>query len=618
MRFILIMLAICFLLTPPLLAGHHHQYDRRVNFPEGHQAEPARPAGDGEPVAMQDADGPAQPEGPLVLLGLNEPQREFINWLSSTDQPKTFVVVPPQRLFVRISALDEQQSPFVAKWVEIFLDGRVVSDPTTTFKSFDPQFAQFEIDCPPTGRHVLQSRYLSVDGRWSRYSQAIYFDVQRPAAPQIVGLCDGQQCPLVPVDDGLSVIRTSFVIARLANVQNTNRVVAYLDGATAPLKQVQNCGLEVCLKDLTPGLHTLAFRVVGDGHCAVGGDLSSVMTFQYAPNQRQRAWLMCGDTHECPPEASSSSPCDPKNSRTAPQSQVPSGSGTNPSRANQPMDGRRETLPAPAADMPTQPPHAAPAAPTPRPDPLKPRLLPSDNPTQAPQSRVADKVPVYFTTHYGAQDEPVVVTPVAAHLTAPIPSSGDDGHAASAPQTAGAKPRPSVNKCLPWKQLLAFDHYPELKVIEDRDAGDRPCYDQDHAFPDPAHFAVREFGNRGEVFPREGLIIYEGMRLRWCSKSGHYEVSFAAEAPPEPVTLRLQFVIGLKSQDGKDWRAGNYTITLPPIRLEDSEVRSQRESKSWTIRHTGYSPILCKGQVCEIRRLGTARFGFNTTRESDE
>lgn len=169
---------------------------------------------------------------------------------------------------------------------------------------------------------------------------------------------------------------------------------------------------------------------------------------------------------------------------------------------------------------------------------------------------------------------------------------------------------------------LAFrKSYAYWRIVKDEDEDtSNALTDADRAitFPDPAHFPDRRFGPRGETWEREGALIYEGMKITW-SADGQYEVAFVVEAPSQPTTLRLQFEIRTTTCEN-GLVAGVYTLTLPPIGLEHSEGRTDGKSYSWVVRQRGYSPILrsLHPTQIDIRRTGTARFGFATTVETNQ
>jgi hypothetical protein len=132
----------------------------------------------------------------------------------------------------------------------------------------------------------------------------------------------------------------------------------------------------------------------------------------------------------------------------------------------------------------------------------------------------------------------------------------------------------------------------------------------DYRFLSTAHFPRRQFGMRGEVYDDEGAVIYEGMRFS-ANDDGRYRVSFVVGTPAVPTTLRLRFLLHVRDLDGHcRW----HTVTLPPIQVQpEQDSRRRHQPGIWQIRHCGYSPsIASAGQysIAEIRREGTARFGF--------
>lgn len=132
----------------------------------------------------------------------------------------------------------------------------------------------------------------------------------------------------------------------------------------------------------------------------------------------------------------------------------------------------------------------------------------------------------------------------------------------------------------------------------------------EYRFFAPAHFPLRQFGPRGEVVDRDGVIIYEGMRFA-VDQVGQYDVDFIAGIPAIPTILQLQFLVRVEEGNTR-WR----TVTLPPIVVDPKgQFPGSNESGVVKIHHTGYSVALnglsCQG-IQEIRRQGSARFGFGT------
>jgi hypothetical protein len=89
-----------------------------------------------------------------------------------------------------------------------------------------------------------------------------------------------------------------------------------------------------------------------------------------------------------------------------------------------------------------------------------------------------------------------------------------------------------------------------------------------YEFLSPAHFAWRGFGQREDLVEREGIIIYEGMRLEW-NESGRYRLTFFTNWAEVPATLRLQLLVRQCE------RGAVHTITIPAITL-DADRRNRR------------------------------------------
>ncbi|MBC8350734.1 MAG: hypothetical protein H8E66_02025 [Planctomycetes bacterium] len=130
-------------------------------------------------------------------------------------------------------------------------------------------------------------------------------------------------------------------------------------------------------------------------------------------------------------------------------------------------------------------------------------------------------------------------------------------------------------------------------------------------FASPAHFPIREFGQRGEILEREGAIIYEDMQLSFANDGG-YHLEFRLEAPRVPIDLRLQLQFRPMGIDR--WSS----ITLAPIRFEPNEggreTQSRRTVQEYKI--SGHSLDIARyyGQLggADFRRTGNARFGYGS------
>lgn len=162
---------------------------------------------------------------------------------------------------------------------------------------------------------------------------------------------------------------------------------------------------------------------------------------------------------------------------------------------------------------------------------------------------------------------------------------------------------------------FAFEHLPSHVLVPDAgtespkhyrdgtlDPGKHPVFQ--HRFASPAHYPLPTFNGKCKIaHPDEGVVIYEGMRFA-ANSSGQFEVTFTAEAPAMPVEIRLQ--LRLTGTDGSE-----ATVTLPPIVIYP---RSQERSRSWNIRHVGFSDTLGEKfwALDRIERIGSCRFGWLT------
>jgi len=141
-------------------------------------------------------------------------------------------------------------------------------------------------------------------------------------------------------------------------------------------------------------------------------------------------------------------------------------------------------------------------------------------------------------------------------------------------------------------------------------------------FHDAAHVPLPRYTADGHAVCLDGLLIYEGMRVTVYT-SGVYDVSFTAEVPDMPVTLRLQLILKT-SEDPMGW----YRLTLPPFRLEPkTDARPGDPSANiFHVSHRGFSSLLVRQAALgpyqqpqtttgavdpywTIARVGTARFG---------
>lgn len=197
------------------------------------------------------------------------------------------------------------------------------------------------------------------------------------------------------------------------------------------------------------------------------------------------------------------------------------------------------------------------------------------------------------------------------------------------PAVAAPPPDPSWAAQLPCPAPAAhpFQRLPRicyLKACEcDGSAGGapNPVY-WVKEFHEAAHVPLPRFTIDGQAVCQDGLLIYEGMRVTVYT-TGVYDVSFTAEVPNMPVTLRLQLVLKA-SEDPTTW----YRLTLPPFRLEPKADAAPGDPSAniFHVSHRGYSSLLVReghlgpchhprmaqarvGPDWAVARVGTARFG---------
>jgi hypothetical protein len=140
----------------------------------------------------------------------------------------------------------------------------------------------------------------------------------------------------------------------------------------------------------------------------------------------------------------------------------------------------------------------------------------------------------------------------------------------------------------------------------------KPVYDM--VFAKPAHFPLPRFGDMGETYGLEGVVIFEGMRFR-AMPCGRYEVTFALSTTNIPVTLRLQ----LEVADAEvPWRT--FTLTLPPLAIAPAQPFTPEFQVSnvgnyqgavYHVKYVGFSPVVLDRYrfLGNLTRHGTARFG---------
>ena len=141
-----------------------------------------------------------------------------------------------------------------------------------------------------------------------------------------------------------------------------------------------------------------------------------------------------------------------------------------------------------------------------------------------------------------------------------------------------------------------------------------------HEFAKAAHFPLPRYDLVGNFDSRDGLLIYEGMRLSVNPSTGVYDVEFTATVPSTPVTVHLQLLFTPRIPHHQ---FECYRLTLPPIRLEPPTRAALGDPSvnTFHVNHRGYfflfqrtsaakagpSPLDLVGW--DVGRTGTARFG---------
>lgn len=177
-------------------------------------------------------------------------------------------------------------------------------------------------------------------------------------------------------------------------------------------------------------------------------------------------------------------------------------------------------------------------------------------------------------------------------------------------------------KAGPEPSLQSFLRLPSVRPVgpsveaagEAKQSSHTGCY---YDFARAAHFPVPRYDQMGNSLTRDGLLIYEGMRLI-VHPDGAYDVEFTATVPNTPVTIHLQLVLTPRTPQFEPLR-----ITLPPIRLEPPSRTALGDpaANTFHVNHRGYfvhfdqarsarvHPLPFNFDSWEVARYGTARFG---------
>jgi hypothetical protein len=143
---------------------------------------------------------------------------------------------------------------------------------------------------------------------------------------------------------------------------------------------------------------------------------------------------------------------------------------------------------------------------------------------------------------------------------------------------------------------------PDVAAADDM----RPREVGSYQFETAAHFPLRGFGLGGDWVDHEGLVIFEGMELRFTADA-RYQVRMRVSNPDVPVLLRLQLVV-------VDGRGDSHVLNLEPIQIDP--LRDGYRVRE--VAQSGPSSIGLKienlvAPVREVHRSGTARFGYRST-----
>ncbi len=268
-----------------LLAGHP-----ALHCPRAHSDCPAA-AIDG--INDEVVEGPSH-EPPVVSLrgsrpNLLDPSGE----ISSDDKPSYWTPIPLGELSVSVSFWQEFGQLTTIDSVQLFLDSTPVDNdrflvgPQTPLALGTDGRLQakygYTLPCPSPGKHLLQARYLT-DNQWSRLSLPLRFEVRLPGRPRIIAVSDSNRDPIPVSETGLISVTEPSVKLHLADVRPHDRVVAYLDGRPISSGTSDDtCCRTVRLEgSVTPGIHTLTVRTVGDlGSCSISSEPSNAVVFHY-------------------------------------------------------------------------------------------------------------------------------------------------------------------------------------------------------------------------------------------------------------------------------------------------------------------------------------------------
>jgi len=237
--------------------------------------------------------GIARPEAPWVLLRETNPLHPHpAGEVLSTDVPEYWTVVPYATLSVTVSLLADAAVPRV-EHVLLLLDGVPIENNRNPAGPLDPPELLadgrlrltyiYNLPCPELGRHLIQARY-KIDGMWSELSAPLRYEVRLPPPPRIIAISDAEHHPMPLAATGQISIRSANLKFRLANVNNGDTVVTYLNGKVIDTGQVDaNCCRLVRIQGhVAPGMHQLSVRrVYGADACSITTEASNEIVLHY-------------------------------------------------------------------------------------------------------------------------------------------------------------------------------------------------------------------------------------------------------------------------------------------------------------------------------------------------
>jgi hypothetical protein len=570
--------------------------------------------------------------------------------LSSRNRPPHWTTIRLSPLIVEVNCGETE-----VEFVELLLNGRPWNEYA---KELSGRYV-FKLPCPGLGRHILQARYLS-GSRWSRLSAPLRFDVQSPPRPAIIAVADGGIAPVPLSATGLISVRSDFLVIKLAHVQPSDRVFAYLDGRPIACRPIgKGCCFQLILNGhAEPGIHSLSVRSMpGSGACAITSQQSAAVTFHYFCHDAYvsidnvlpsfspydfHVGCHCDDAKPAAPKKQHDS--DGSEQEAAPPSTPSNGSQDSAATVNpwgsyfvlHKLDNQDPNTDAQDEHEPLAPDNDAGDQPT--------EAVPADHSVEL--ARLNAQVDI-ARAHAELARANAAIEAARAQLAAATAQSADAEKISEALGTANqaleavgrlkasdTSLRESMHELSILAGLakrVAFDAKQAVTELNERllndlsptsdepeaegtlDAsGDLPC-PREFTFLSSAHFPLREFGQRGEVLDREGAVIYEGMKVS-IAEDGRVGLSGHIITPDVPVTLHLRLLVKLMPEFG----GHVYTITFPAIDIAPEARRDRRNrgvQKLETLtEHLEFPQIEVLGTYREsiqtIRREGTARFGY--------